>query len=573
MSVIRQVSYVCLFCLLTVSFEAWALSDKKKFDWLMIRQGSVTKRYLKIHKKFTKQMCRPGIEEHYKSLERAYRTKGHFLPLNHNDKVDLNIVKKHIYNLKDKKKWIKKQIKYVEGKKSFGRGVALISELEHLKEKLLYFKRQHYYGSASDKKKISKESRSLYKHLGAKFSELTKEIPFLLNYGFPVDHFKLRKEYDKYKDENSRVAKKRANKIYLRRRLVQDGAQSPSGGSRDRFLRASIDTVFLKLKNKDAIISENLRYDIKYVLRGVKRQLARGKATQLKRLEVWAERIDKEIAFNRSILENKITISGGVGNRVDIINRRAKARYNLRKFVLDKKVDVYNFWKKQDELMRILYVMETILVNEASDLDGRDALERRDIARVVHNRRYLSEYSSIESWEEMYEALGGNRRAEAIADYPWLNVLFKEREFSFTLFFIGGNLRIYCPEMTKRGRFLRKENLSIALDTLSLPESAFNAVRYFSRASMLGRIDMSPLWGDFTPLPERPGRRLGQAFRLARAYRRGNYKHLYHFVAADGKTYQVVDIKGEMYAYSPAAKVFFTYRNPHYFRYFAPPSG
>ena len=45
--------------------------------------------------------------------------------------------------------------------------------------------------------------------------------------------------------------------------------------------------------------------------------------------------------------------------------------------------------------------------------------------------------------------------------YKWLNVLFKEGEFSFTYFFIPSNIGIFCPDFSKKAKILRKENLNI----------------------------------------------------------------------------------------------------------------
>ena len=254
----------------------------------------------------------------------------------------------------------------------------------------------------------------------------------------------------------------------------------------------------------------------------------------------------------------------------------SQAKYQLMKFNFEKQREVYNFWLEQSELNRALFVLETILFNEVGGLDGRDALERKDVAQVVINRTQLPFYRTIEKKEKIYpylESIGKKRLTQS----KWLNVMFKEGEFSFTYFFIPSSKKIYCPDMSRRGRFLRRENLKNCFKYIKkIPIRNLRPFGIFSRASMLGRINMAKIWTDFKALPQRPGKKSMKNSLLKRLHKRSKYRFLYEFYDAQGQMYYVFEIKGggivnnQAYVYDPVRENFFDYRNPHFFTYFAP---
>src|SRR5690606_40855641 len=59
--------------------------------------------------------------------------------------------------------------------------------------------------------------------------------------------------------------------------------------------------------------------------------------------------------------------------------------------------------------------------------------------------------------------------------------------FPYTTLFRSGSVRVFCPEQTRIGKALIRENVRISLELLKQPNFTFDALRYFSRASMLGR--------------------------------------------------------------------------------------
>ena len=188
-----------------------------------------------------------------------------------------------------------------------------------------------------------------------------------------------------------------------------------------------------------------------------------------------------------------------------MLQSMSQTQHQLSDFNFAKQRQVYDFWLNQSELHRAMFTLETILFNEVGGIDGRDALERRDVVQVVFNRTQIPFYRTIQEKEKIYpylESIGPK-----LNQSRWLNVMFKEGEFSFTYFFIPSSKNIYCPDMSRRGNFLRNENLKIILSMLKNPRPDFKALRYFSRASMLGRINMAKIWTDFKALPQRQGKR------------------------------------------------------------------
>ena len=223
-----------------------------------------------------------------------------------------------------------------------------------------------------------------------------------------------------------------------------------------------------------------------------------------------------------------------------MLKRLSQGRFKLKDYTLKQQSKVYQYWMKQSELMRSLYVLETILFSEVGDLDGRDALDRKDVAQVVLNRTTIPFFSSIAEKESFYPYINKDVTHENIQKSKWLNVLFKEGEFSFTYYFITGSVKIYCPDMSRRGKYLRRENLKLSLNILRNPNWNFLATRYFSRASMLGRIDMTQVWSDYIPIQERPGVLARSQNRLKKLYKRSKYRYLYSFNDPSDRDFDVL---------------------------------
>ena len=82
---------------------------------------------------------------------------------------------------------------------------------------------------------------------------------------------------------------------------------------------------------------------------------------------------------------------------------------------------------------------------------------------------------------------------------------FKKGEFSFTYHYIP-ELTVFLPRYVEKVLKRLEDSGDSGSSCLSSPSKLeVLPVRYFSRVSMLGRIDMSDLWGEFQALPEEPG--------------------------------------------------------------------
>lgn len=533
------------------------------------KEKTILNRYLALHERFSKIHCKPGVEQHFNKLDHNYKGDGHFIPLNLDGTLDKESVSKNISQIENKEKYILTLIEKLKKVKSFKGELNLIKSLQSDITKLLNLKYEYKnLTSVAAKEKLIIKAKNDYDTYKKNLRHLFAKTPHLLSFNYPVDHFKLRMEYDKYKSGKDDLSRQKMNEIYLYRKIVEDGAQDKDHTRNDIYLRALISTITKRISGPDVFISEDVRYDIDSVLEGIEHQLRLSKKKKLERLTEWHERTKRSLDFYKMLVDDKVVLDGKTINASELIGEKAKARYLLQEFVLKKEAETYHFWSDQEEIYRALFSLETILFNEVGTIDSVGAPERKDVTQVVINRRFLPKYSIMTSETDLFNIL--EKEKLKTKSYPWLNTMFKQGEFSFTYFFISGNLRIYCPDLSRRGKKLRFDNLNIILDALRAPKYSFQALRYFSRASMLGRIDMDDLWEDYTPINETPGQRITNDKAIKRMVGLGRYQYLYDFVGTDGRPYLVIRIGHKVYVKSESEDTFYYYRNPHYFRYFKP---
>ncbi len=528
--------------------------------------------YLKIHSQFNKQVCRPGAEEKYWELYREFRGDGHYIPVLKDGKLDRLTVSRFVTEIESKIQWINDEKSKLSKRKDFDLIKPALKILELRLDEALKFKEKITFAK-DDKEKALALTESKYAMIALKgaYKTLTDQIPFLLSYKFPVDHFQLRENYDdvKYSEDVKEIQRK--NEVYFFRKIVQDGAQNPENSGSDSFLRAALDTLALELENQSSIISENLRHDLSWAIDSIDGHISRyGKMKLIKRLEEWSDRTKRELDFYIALKNDKVKAGDHFETSMDILSRKEKARYLLKDYVLKKQKEVYEYWARQSPLNRALFSMETILFNEVGRFDGSDALERKDVAQVVINRTFEDRYKNLVERDSLYNYLSTHFKKHQ-AEYPWLNVMLKEGEFSFTYFFITGSVRIFCPEQTRIGKSLIRENVSLSLDILNEPNHDFSALRYFSRASMLGKISMDKLWADYQAIAERPGIKVVRNHtRYTGFMNDGKLTFLYDFMSPEGENYLVYQIGKTKMVYKADTKTFYTYRSPHYFKYFEP---
>jgi hypothetical protein len=510
----------------------------------------VVKEYLKIQKEFSNTMCTPGLSDNYKKLSKDYLGDGRYIPTTLDDELDSGSIRNFVSSMNEKSSWLQTQIDFVQSLDNF----SLIHKTLDLLESELDF----YYND-----------RSIV-HVGKiklLLDELKLRAPFLLSFKFPLDHLKMREDYDRYKSGTTTEARRRANSIYFYRKIVQDGTFDSEMLKTDSVVRAAFDTLYLSIVKKQETkkdLSDIDRVDLVFLIRNYSHLLNEGKNKQLLRLQEWLIRNNRARVFYQELLSRNNV------SKATVLADKSNMLFNLKNFVLTNEAKTYEFWMSKSELMQALFVLETILYNEVGQSDAPDGLDRRDVAQVVINRFGNNQYNMLKSEDSIIPYLSEHKKD--LSKNKWLNILFKEGEFSFTYFYIPGNLQIYCPDMSRSGQFFRRENTRIALELLNHPRKSFKALRYFSRISMMGRISMDSLWNDFVPLPEVPGNLVRNYKKINNAIKAGDGRLLYQFTNDElKKTFQVVEIKNKKYVVDVVnTKNIYYYRSPHVFRYFAP---
>lgn len=536
------------------------------------KRSKHVKSYMASFDKFRKQICVPKAESIFDQSLKSYRGQGYWIP-EVNDDVDVDAIKALLPEMEKKLAWIRQE-KIDLQKKSFP-GTRVTSNVRKLLAELLELKKDELTENDQKKRISRQESLKLLERLQKEYDRMVGAISFYSNFAYPVDHLKNRKVHDTYREKTDEASQKIANFSFLYRKILEDGAYLKTHTSSDIYLRTTLDTIYYELKNHQFYLSEDARYDLEFVLGKIDSELSKGKDRALERLTEWEERTERTLSFYRSLTapENQKTIHiGGVKTTAnkELIKEHNKATHDLKEFVYKKQAEVYQFWMNQPEITRAIFTIETILINEVGGVDGEDALERVDVARVVMNRLDKPRYLSIGENDFIYPYLKKVTGDFNLKNEKWLNTLFKQGEFSFTYYYMSGVAKIFCPDMSPFAKKLRKKNVEIALQVLKEEQKEFAATRYFSRASMIGRIHMDSIWEDYRPYPERPGLIANGQKQLKSAFAKSQYKFLYSFKDPEERYFQVVEIAGNPYAMGEkkGVTIFYEHRNPHYFRYF-----
>ena len=125
--------------------------------------------------------------------------------------------------------------------------------------------------------------------------------------------------------------------------------------------------------------------------------------------------------------------------------------------------------------------------------------------------------------------------------------------------------------MSRRGIGIRRQNVKISLNSINEYSGDFKGFRYFSRVSMLGKINMASVWTDYQKLPEQVGYKSKNQAKLMRFFLADKYTHFYKFTDIKGLEYEALRIDEEVYSmrWVKGKPIFFDYRNPHLFTYFS----
>ncbi len=535
-------------------------------DDLFLWQGNLykkIKKYEKIHKKFTKQVCTPGTDFKYQKLLKNYRAQGNYLPI-YKGRVDRDAIRRNLALFPQKLTYIKSIEKKLKKKKRLPSFKKISRPIRESLKELLLLNKKHMLAKTTDEKdKIKIKSKKRLKKLKKEYDRFMNRIFFFKNFGYPNDHLANRFKYEKnkVKGENS---KKRSNRIFFYRKMFEDGTYEKNQTRGDIYTRSTLDTIYYELRSQEDFISENLRYDLEWSLRVIERFIKRGYKAQLYRMKEWYKRTSDKYSFYKNIIKTK-----NKKTAQKLVDKKHKATIALKQFTYDKQAEVYLFWQKQERLMKSLFSLETILYNEVGRVDEPDGLERKDVAYIVMNRVTHPVYSKLKTNQPIIKRIKDD--TNSYKDERWLNTLFRTGEFSFTYHYISSSSKIYCPDMSPVGRRLRARNLKIALKGLKVKREDFNVFRYFSRVSMFGKIDMSSVWSQYKPVPEKAGYEAKNQAKLLKEYKKDNYEYFYEFDDPRKRNFKVIRINEKVYSmtFKRGKAVFHKYRSPHLFKYFA----
>lgn len=533
--------------------------------------SQIIKSYELIHKKFSKYSCGKGEDSQYEKLFKTYKSQKYSIPIINDTTLDVDAIRSILPEFPKKIEWIKGEIRALRAKGNITSQSYVSYRINKVIDDLLVIK-EHYNRSTNAmlREQYKLQSQKLMIRLRDEFELMISQIPFFKNYSFPVDHLKMRKDYDYYRQFSDIDSQKKKNVIYLQRKMVEDGAHGVDSKNGDIYLRSFINTLALRLQLDLDILPEDIRYDLKLVVEKIDSILNLGYQEQITRMEEWEKRVEAAESFYKTLLDSYLNNPLEREKTNLMLKKMAHARFVLEDYVLKRQDLVYKFWFNQTELNKALFVMDTILINEVGAYDYEDGLEKRDILQVIINRKDLKEYNSISENEPLFKYLNFTN-AKKIEKESWLNLLFKSGEFSFTYYYIPETVRLFCPDMSRPAKKLRLKNLNLAINQLKHPNFSFDAIRYFSRVSMLGGIDAGHLWSGFRPLTERVGSIIINNKKLLKAYKTGKYKYLYTFENENRVKYDVLEIEDNVYLlniHDNSKYTFYKYRNPHYFRYF-----
>ena len=444
------------------------------------QQSLTLKKYDELFSDHRKEMCPAGTEEEFNRLLKRFRGLGNWVPELAGD-VDFITVEKLLPEMEKKIKWIQDQQAMIDKKKkkipSPEKATAALEA--RIRELLIHKKGWETSTDEKLKKKAGELSLLGLKGLKQDFAALIEKLPYLTSYSYPVDHLKNRKIYDEFKGRVEPAAQQIANYSFFYRRLMEDGAYNPDHTGSDSWLRTALETVALELERPMMVMEEDLRYDLDYVIGRTKKELERGKPALIARLKEWEERTAKAMIFYRDLVDPKNREKSRA-----LIQEKNQATLQLKEWVFANQTKSWLWWAKQDETMKALFSIETILYNEVGDVDSEEALERLDVAQVVYNRKSVPLYRTLDTNQDLYKLLRLTKEEKEIQSEMWLNILYRLGEFSFTYYYMPGAVKAFCPDLSPTGKRLQRENLEIALALLRNPRSDFPALRYFSRASM-----------------------------------------------------------------------------------------
>jgi hypothetical protein len=394
------------------------------------------------------------------------------------------------------------------------------------------------------------------------FLEFIKGLYFLRSFSAPVDHFANRRDYELLAEKLSllpqsdpgydALAEEKLT-LYLNRKLYEDGAMSAAKTENDLPIRAVLDTLEVKLKNQGPYFSVDFIKDFFWWKANFLAYLNKYNADDIvKRHKEWIARSQELYNAYLALLKKKELVS---------FNSGESATEELKKFVYKKFQILYKYWAAKPEDMRKLFVLQNILLHEVGRTDPT-GVQRKRVMEVVYNRLQYPDYQSFyadEQWVKELENLEPKGQ-------QWLTVMMRRGEFSFALYFMNSVQKLFCLEKDFLTSSLNEENMSLIVSSIDNQNvSEEKILRYFSRVSMLGRINMSTIWSPpYMPAHEVLGPELPKELKAKIVP--SQYQLLYEF-GTGNRVFMNVE-GGDPSYYVEQNGTYFSYLDPDYFQFF-----
>ena len=527
--------------------------------------GKAYKEYVRRLKTLNRQICPSSVRREYLQLKKEYQKYGSYLPtlsISQRRQVDHKTIFNHLPLLKSKLSWVKGEIKVLEKTPFQGKSVKkkrqrVIRSIQKELRRLLREKEKKVLMQSSSSQKNFNWDLSILTKL---YRELFSQLSFLQNFSHPVDHFQNRRDFESWRQRwlltQEIYAERKKNSLFFQRKIYEDGTLVD--GRSDIYLRTALDTVEIKLQNNK--FDRELVDDLFWVLEQVEFFLKKGQKAYLEAFRLWQKKIEHQIDFYESLLRGESADSQ--------LAERRRSQKKLRQFVAERQSQVFVQVALWPEVYRRLFVFDQILLLEVGRATVENYRERQDVARVVNLRKELSRYNGLKKNQSLYKSLPKKLRQK---NYSWLQLMFREGEFSFTHYFIPAVENTFCFDFYKTARQTRFKNVSLVLGLFSsgFDKKGFRATRYFSRRSMIGKISMDEMWSDYKRIGYQWGRRIRNTKKQTSYIQ--SKKHLYiDSYWKQGRRIDILQIGPRRYFVdrNQEEMIFYNYRDPDLFSFF-----
>jgi len=486
----------------------------------------------------------------YEELKSAYKTKGFYIPYRLGV-IDKNALSKNMGLLFEKLRWIDHNILKLS---KYSKPIDVSKHIQEIQKSIDENLQYRYLKEIKLEYGVNlvNSAKKSVDNIKSHFIQIEEKLFYLKGFRYPIDHLRNRVIYEKLKTKKDLVNK---NIVYVKRKILEDGTKA--GKRNDLLFRTSLDTIKLELNNTYSFLGDDLRYDLEWLLEKLKARKVYTNPVKYKEgFESWRKKINDQIDFYTKILAGKYK---------DNTKEKEFATQALERFVYNKEAMAYKYWAKLPTIYRRAYVLDTVLHNEVGSLDP-EGVDKKDVLKTFINRTVTKGFNNLGKSDLIWKFLVGVKTE----DYKWMNALFKKGQFSFTYHYFSAVKNIFCAPMSKWSIKIRNKNLKLIdnfrdFDPMKEPLKLFY---YFSRVSMLGRIDMTKIWyKDSFPVSTRVGAKLKEKS-LNKSLKEEKFRYLFRF-QENMKEYMAIEVKNKAYAVDLSTKSFYNLRDSNIFKFFA----